>query len=232
MIKLIQISDCHIDDQVMTMGVNTQENLKKVVKKLADYEFDVMLISGDLTHNGTSSSYARIKEILAPINTPIHVIGGNHDNLIQLNIIFKDNILNSTKLGNWQIIGIDSVQLNKASGLLTKEALNDLDQKLSDSNSEYIIVVLHHPIVSMNSSWDDNLSLENPEDLLQVLNKHSKIRCVVFGHAHESASFNHERFAIVSCPSTALQYNKESRIGFNEFTLHDNGQIDWTTQWI
>jgi len=31
MIKLIQISDCHIDDQVMTMGVNTQENLKKVI---------------------------------------------------------------------------------------------------------------------------------------------------------------------------------------------------------
>ncbi len=214
------------------MGVNTQKNLAKVVEALTHYEFDALLISGDLTHHGTSGAYAQIKTILAPIKAPIYIIGGNHDDPAQLNTYFKDNLLGSAKLGNWQLIGLDSVQPNKASGLLSKATLHQLNQQLSTSEAEHIIVALHHPIVTMNSGWDDDLSLENPKDLYPILAQYSKIRCVVFGHAHESADFHHQHFAIVACPSTALQYNQESRIGFNEFTLHDNGQINWTTQWI
>ncbi|SMN15991.1 3',5'-cyclic-nucleotide phosphodiesterase [uncultured Candidatus Thioglobus sp.] len=232
MIKLIQISDCHIDDQAVVMGVDTQANLKKIVKELDDCKFEALLISGDLTHNGTANSYTYLKEILSPIEVPIHVIAGNHDNVVKLNIAFKDNLFSCVEFGNWEMISINSVQPEKTSGLVTSKALAELDQRFLNSNADHILVVLHHPIVAMNSSWDDSLSLENPQDLFQVLDKHSKIRCVVFGHAHESADFYHQNCLIVSCPSTALQFNQESRIGFNEFTLHDDGQINWTTQWI
>jgi Icc protein len=49
----IQISDCHIDDNTQTMGVNSHENLTKVVDKITTLQSDALLISGDLTHNGT-----------------------------------------------------------------------------------------------------------------------------------------------------------------------------------
>ncbi len=232
MSKLIQISDCHIDDQAITMGIDSQANLIQVVNQINNHVFDALLISGDLTHNGTLSAYNRLKDILSPIDTPIYVIGGNHDDSTHLNQVFEKNIFNSFQLGSWDIVSINSVQLNKTSGWVTDEALLKLDQTLEYSNSNYIMVVLHHPIVPMNSSWNDKLSLENPQDLFKILNKHSKIRAVVFGHAHESASFSHQKFDIISCPSTALQFTQEMRIGFNEFHLNDDGSIGWQTQWI
>ena len=59
--KLIQISDCHIDDQPMAMGVNSQDNLKKIIQQISLVDFDALLISGDLTHNGGIKSYQILK---------------------------------------------------------------------------------------------------------------------------------------------------------------------------
>jgi len=50
---LIQISDCHIDDNPKSMGVDTHSNLKKIIDKITTVNFDTLLISGDLAHNGT-----------------------------------------------------------------------------------------------------------------------------------------------------------------------------------
>jgi hypothetical protein len=40
----IQISDCHIDDNAQTMGVNSHENLIKVVDKIVTLQSDALLI--------------------------------------------------------------------------------------------------------------------------------------------------------------------------------------------
>jgi Icc protein len=230
--KLIQISDCHIDDKTLVMGVNSTNNLAKIVHKINKLDFDALLISGDLTHNGTLNSYHILKKILSPINKPIFVITGNHDNPKNLAQAFGNNLFKNFKLGDWEIISINSVQTLKTSGFVHQKNLNQLDKLLLQSNSKHIIVVLHHPIVPMNSSWDDKLSLENPQDLFKILNAHSKIRTVLFGHSHESAQFLHTNFNIISCPSTALQFNQETRIGFNEYNLNNNGTINYTTKWI
>ncbi|ALE52968.1 3',5'-cyclic-nucleotide phosphodiesterase [Candidatus Thioglobus autotrophicus] len=239
--KLIQISDCHIDDQPMVMGVDSQHNLQLVAQRIKEIESDGVLISGDLTHQGTLNSYQTLKEILRPIKQPIFVIGGNHDQADNLEKIFKKSLFKSFKLANWEIINIDSVQAKKTHGLVTQSALLELDQACLNSDAAHIMIVLHHPIVPMNSSWDDALSLTNPQDLFQVLDKHSKIRLITFGHAHEAAEFSHLGITILSCPSTALQFNqaplkgalkRKNRIGFNELELNENGTINFKTQWI
>ncbi|MDC3329359.1 metallophosphoesterase, partial [Candidatus Thioglobus sp.] len=69
--KLIQISDCHIDDQRLVMGVDSQKNLQSVIKYIQTVKSDALLISGDLTHHGTLSSYQILKKILSPIKQPI-----------------------------------------------------------------------------------------------------------------------------------------------------------------
>lgn len=230
--KLIQISDCHIDDQLMVMGVDSQRNLQSVIQNIKQTEFDALLISGDLTHHGSLNSYQTLKTILSPIQQPIFVIGGNHDQAQNLTQVFAQNLLTSAKLDNWEIISIDSVQTGQTSGLVSESELVALDKACLNSSAAYIIIVLHHPIVPMNSSWDDELSLTNPQDLFAILDKHPKIRTVVFGHAHEAAKFSRLGVDIYSCPSTALQFNSETRIGFNEFELANDGTINFTTQWI
>lgn len=230
--NFIQISDCHIDDTEQSMGVNTHQNLQTIIKKILSINIDALLISGDLSHNGTTDSYQALKKLLSPVKTDIFIIAGNHDNLDNLADLFKKQLFNQFTLGSWEIISVDSVQADKTSGYLTQEVLIDLDKHLENSNAKYILVVLHHPIVPMNSNWDDSLSLENPKDLFKILEKHPKIQAVLFGHAHEAAEFRQNNLRIISCPSTALQFNNESRIGFNHYTLNDDGQLDYYTQWL
>ena len=228
----IQISDCHIDDNAQTMGVNSHENLIKVVDKIVTLQSDALLISGDLTHNGTPYSYKKLKEILSPIETDIFVIAGNHDDSDNLASEFGACLFDRIALDAWDIINIDSVQIGKTSGFVTTNALTALDQQLQHSNAKYNLIVLHHPIVAMNSEWDDALSLENPQDLFAVLDKHPKVQAVLFGHAHESVEFDKNGLKIIACPSTATQFNDEQRIGFNYYTLFDDGRLDYETQWI
>ncbi len=215
---LIQITDCHIDDQAESMGVDTHTNLVLVVKAVTKHNCDTLLITGDLTHNGTLNSY--------------QVLNGNHDQIENLNQVFSEQLISKFSLGNWEIVTIDSTQPSKTSGYVTKKALEQLDQDLQNSVAKYNIVALHHPIVSMQSDWDDSLSLENADELFNVMNKYPKIKAVLWGHAHQASEFNNDDVVLISCPSTALQFDNETRIGFNHYRLHNDGKLEYNTQWI
>jgi Icc protein len=230
--RFIQISDCHIDDTEQCIGVNTQQNLSRIIDKITTLPSDAFLISGDLTENGTLGAYKKLKKLLAPIQKNLFVIAGNHDNMDNLTTVFSANLFNKISLGVWDIISVDSVQAGKSSGYISENALATLNAQLSHSTGQYIIVILHHPIVPMDSTWDDSLSLENPQDLFTVLKKHLKIQAVLFGHAHESAEFKKDGLKIIACPSTAKQFNAEKRIGFNDYTLNDDGHLHYETRWI
>ena len=230
--SFIQISDCHIDDVEFCMGVNTHTNLKKIIHKIITINTDALLISGDLTHHGTLTSYKTLQQILSPIHAKLLVISGNHDSQTKLNAFFSKNLFSQFALGEWAIISINSVQKSKTSGFLTPHELTKLEAKLAHSTAKYILIVLHHPIVPMRSTWDDSLSLENPKALFNVLDTCPKIQAVLFGHAHQAAEFSRIGVKIISCPSTALQFNDDPRIGFNHYTLHANGQLTINTQWV
>lgn len=230
--NLIQISDCHIDECEHSMGVNTHQNLIAIIQKITTMDIDALLISGDLSHYGSLKSYQILKKILNPVKNKLFVLAGNHDNKTNLKQVFATHLFKRFSLGKWEIINIDSVKANKTSGYLTKNTLNELECLLLQSTAQYIFLVLHHPIVPMNSTWDDALSLENPEELFDVLGKYPKIQAVMFGHAHEAGEFKRFNLKIIACPSTAKQFNSESRIGFNHYKLFDNGKMDIQTQWI
>lgn len=230
--NLIQISDCHIDDQVESMGVDTHANLASVVKAVTKHNCDTLLITGDLAHNGTLNSYQVLQRMLMPIKSRIVVLSGNHDQIENLNQVFSEQLISKFSLGNWEIITIDSTQISDNSGYVNKKALDQLAQDLQNSVAKYNIVALHHPIVSMQSDWDDSLSLENADELFNVMNKYPKIKAVLWGHAHQASEFDNNDVALISCPSTALQYDNEARIGFNHYRLHDDGKLEYNTQWI
>ncbi len=230
--NLIQISDCHIDECQQTMGVNTHQNLSDVVQQITTIKADALLISGDLSHHGSLESYQILQQILTPIQTDIFVLAGNHDNKANLAQVFGDNLFKCFSLGAWEVIGIDSVQANKTSGYLNNTSLSELDALLEQSNAKYNLLALHHPIIPISSTWDDALSLENSEELFCVLSKYPKIRVVVFGHAHQASELTKHNLKIIACPSTAKQFNQETRIGFNRYKLYDNGELSVDTQWI
>lgn len=230
--SFIQISDCHIDDEKMVMDVDTVDNLESILNHLKSQTFDVLLVSGDLTHNGTLSAYKKLQEQLKIVDVNIHVMPGNHDDKCNLSNAFETEMQNVIQLGDWQIITLDSVQANKVSGFLTEDQLLFLEQAISETHAKYSVVCLHHPIVPMRSDWDDALSLENPEDLFSIIDKFPTVKAVLWGHAHQSEVFDYNHIKLYSCPSTALQFNGPDSIGYNHYTLHSDGQIACETHWL
>lgn len=214
------------------MGVDTHSNLKKIIDKITTVNFDTLLISGDLAHNGTPESYQILKEILSPLQNNIVVMPGNHDNAENLSQLFGKNLAPNFSLGDWEIITTDSVQIAQTSGFLTQNTLLNLDLSLKNTKAKYNVVVLHHPPVPMQSNWDDTLSLKNCDEFFSVIDKYPKIKAILWGHAHQATDFKREKLKLISCPSTALQFDNEKRIGFNHYKLYDNGNLEFDTQWL
>jgi DNA-binding LacI/PurR family transcriptional regulator len=52
---------------------------------------DAVLVTGDLTDDGDPRSYARVRELLAPLAVPVHPIPGNHDDRDALREAFADH---------------------------------------------------------------------------------------------------------------------------------------------
>ena len=230
--SFIQISDSHIDDDKLVMGVDSQANLGAIVNMISDQNYDVLLISGDLAHNGTLESYQKLQKILSSIETKIYVLPGNHDDFSNLSQIFNQSSLCNFIIGCWEVITIDSVQVGKVSGRLNDEQLNSLSQQINSSSAKYIALCLHHPPVSMQSVWDDEMSLENPEDLFAVIDQFDNIKAIMWGHAHQCSEFNRNGVKLFSCPSTALQFDGQPGIGYNHYTLNNDGEIYCKTQWL
>ncbi len=230
--SFIQISDSHIDDNKLVLGVDSQANLGSIVSMISDQNYDVLLISGDLAHNGTLKSYQKLQKILNPIETEIYVLPGNHDDFSNLSQVFNQSSLCNFIIGCWEIITLDSVQSGKVSGRLSDEQLHSLSQQISSSSAKYIALCLHHPPVSMQSDWDDEMSLENPDDLFAVIDQFDTIKAVMWGHAHQCCEFNRNGVKLFSCPSTALQFNGQSGIGYNHYMLNEDGEIYCKTRWL
>jgi len=230
--SFIQISDSHIDDDKLVMGVDSEANLSAIVSNISKHYYDALLISGDLTHNGTLESYQKLWKILNSIETKIYVLPGNHDDLSNLSQIFNESSLCNFIIGCWEVITINSTQVGKVSGRLNDEQLHSLSQQISSSSAKYIALCLHHPPVSMQSEWDDEMSLENPEDLFAVIDQFYNIKAIMWGHCHQCHEFNRNGVKLFSCPSTALQYFGQPGIGFNHYTLNDDGEIYCKTQWL
>ena len=87
--SFIQISDCHIDDEKNVWGTDSQKNLSTIVKSISNRNYNALIISGDLTHNGSSSSYSTLTDIIQPISDNLFILLVNPDNKLNLSSAFS-----------------------------------------------------------------------------------------------------------------------------------------------
>src|ERR687884_2364147 len=76
---LVHVSDPHIGAD--WGSGNPIELLSAVVASIgaAVPKPDAVLISGDLADHGDDAEYENVRELLAPLEAPLYVVAGNHD---------------------------------------------------------------------------------------------------------------------------------------------------------
>jgi 3',5'-cyclic-AMP phosphodiesterase len=210
---LLQISDTHLGAD--WHGVDPDECLLRAVEAILDLpqRYDALVVSGDLTQNGTPAEYARVRELLAPLDLEPHVLPGNHDLRGPLREAFglpgegEEHASHAVDLGPLRLVCLDSTIPGAEAGALDEGRIEWLDAVLGEERDKPTVIAMHHPPLSTAIPTFDAIGLA-PEwraALAEALVRHPQVKRVIAGHVHRPIVAELAGRAVVSVPSTYLQ---------------------------
>ena len=236
MVKLIQLSDLHLvspgklTSKVLDTNAILEETINEILSK-KDYfgQIDGLVVTGDISDDGSMESYLSAYEKLSKLNVPILVIPGNHDLRDPMRKVFHENVQfskNSSqfdwvfKFDETLIIGLDTLVEGENFGFLEEKSLDFLSHQLSNNSGSDLVLLIHHPPIKTGIYFMDQIGLTNSSDLsecLKATNRPIKILC---GHVHGVYHGLLGIHPVVSAPSicSAFEFNRQefAPVGFNK----------------
>ena len=168
---------------------------------------DAVVVTGDLADGAVPAEYERVRELLAPLPMPVHLLPGNHD----AGVVGADY---AVRVGEARLIACDSTIPGRDDGELD---LDWLEACLAADRDSPTIVAMHHPPILTGIGGLDELGLNNRDALAALLERSPQVRRVIAGHVHRGAFGVVGGCGVVACPSTNLQAKLE--IGAEGFTI-------------
>ena len=222
MTQFLQISDTHIvkTGSFVSGRLETSGPLKRLALRIAELQFEVgsldgIVVTGDVSDDGKSESYALFKSILKPLNLPIFCIPGNHDARAPFRAAFegagylpKAGKLNwQHKLGALQIIGLDTLIEGQGGGGLDQDSLQFLKTCLADLKQAPAVVMMHHPPFKSGMAFMDSIGLQSgTEQFTEILDEHQGEILVLCGHIHRNISTRLAGHSVISAPSVCSSF--------------------------
>jgi 3',5'-cyclic-AMP phosphodiesterase len=172
-----------------------------------------VLLSGDLTEHGELAEYETVRDMLKPLGTAVHAIGGNHDERAVLRAAFgppgadDEPVQWSVDVGALRVVGIDTTIPGRAGGSLDAGRLRWLDAELAGAPDRPTLLAMHHPPIATGvAPWDAiGLPPADRHALAQVLDSHPQVRRVVAGHVHQTITAGIAGRPVLTVPSTYMQ---------------------------
>lgn len=235
-LHLIQLSDLHLKEnaQDVLLGVNTRESFQAVLELVQQEEkkIDGLFLSGDLSQDGSLSSYADLAGMLDPLHKPIYAVPGNHDEFENMAAFFPMSSA-PLLLNEWQIILLNSQKRGFVQGFLQVEQLRHLENCLRKFPHHHALILLHHHPVLVGSTWLDQIGLKNAERFWQIIYSFPQVKAIFFGHVHQEFSMIKQGVQCFSAPSTCIQFkSKQAHFclahlppGYRRIQLYPDGQI-------
>jgi len=215
-ITLVQISDSHLrkEEDGVLLGMNTRESLDAVldVVKANHAAPDVIIASGDLAQDGSVEAYECFQQKMADFACPVYWFTGNHDNRDVLAQVGKKSgsLSRVVRIGDWQLILLDSLVRGKVYGRLSDLELRLLDDALQASQGVPTVVSFHHHPIDIGCRWLDNIGLKNRDELFAILDRYEHVKVVLWGHIHQEIDTQRNGVRMLATPSTCVQFLPKS----------------------
>jgi 3',5'-cyclic-AMP phosphodiesterase len=214
MTAILQISDTHIvpEGRLVSGRLDTAKSLAKLVARITSLRaqigpIDALLISGDLTDEGSAESYERIKALLAPLALPLLVIPGNHDAREPMRAAFagafpQTGALNWVqKVGDLTVIGLDTLVEGSGKGSLTPQTLTFLKNALAEAGTAPVVIALHHPPFACGIAFMDAIGLTNRAAFAEAVTGYKGALRILCGHIHSFMVVDVAGHSALSAPS-------------------------------
>ncbi len=245
-LHLVQITDCHLlaEPDGRLRDVDTRATLAAVVERVRAEAPDVVLATGDLSQDGTAASYRRFKALAGRLGAPVHCLPGNHDHPATLAEVLPGDGLHVGRqliAGGWQIVFLDSTIADEDDGELAESELAALEAALGDDPARHALVCLHHHPVVVGGAWHDFVSLANPDALFAVIDRHPRVRGLLWGHIHQPFDAERGALRLMATPSTCFQFKRtpggelgtaDDPPGYRRIRLHADGGIETEVRWL
>ena len=229
----------------MLRGVATNESLGHVLADIEDsgWEFDVVVVTGDVGQDHTPGAYRRFVGHLKKLDRPVLCVPGNHDDRDLMRQFLEQppfGYCETLRIGGWSLIGIDSCTEDTAAGKISGAELQRLEDELDAARGSHALIALHHPPLSMQSLWLDRVGLHNSAQFLSVLDNGGNVRGALFGHVHQNFDARHGDIRIIGTPSTCRQFlpraaefaTDDRAPAWRRITLMPDGEIEDELVWL
>jgi Icc protein len=172
-----------------------------------------VLVSGDLAENAADAEYEQVLELLAPLQAPIFVLPGNHDDRTALRRHFAvpgtndEPVQYSADLGPLRLVVVDTTRPGENPGALDEERLTWLDHELAAAPGQPTVLAMHHPPLVTGIPPLDDIGLPAPDRraLSVVVERHPQVKRIVAGHMHRPIAAELAGRTVLAVPSTYMQ---------------------------
>jgi Icc protein len=210
---LVQLSDPHIG--AVWDDVDPAARLEATVAAVRQLrpQPHAVLLSGDLAENATDAEYSRLRGLLAPLDAPLCVLPGNHDDRAALRRHFDldgagdEPIQYDLEVGGIRLVVMDTKRNGSDAGELGAERLAWLDSALAAKPKTTTVVAMHHPPLVTGIPPMDAIGLPAADraGLEAVVGAHPQVHLLVGGHVHRAIAGEFAGRAVLAAPSTYLQ---------------------------
>ena len=217
MSALVQITDTHIVERgTLLYGMaDTARHLAETVSEINAMRPrpDAVLITGDLVEHPGPATYSHFRDLIEPLQMPVYVMPGNHDDPGIMWGYFRDTRMFPAKPPHYQyaIEGLPFRVLMLNSHLDNSELpqygarrLQWLEQQLSGSDRPTLIAI-HHPPFQTGIGFIDMVGPDWYRGLGEVVGRHPQVLKIVCGHGHSDLHGRLGRVPVHMVGSTAHQ---------------------------
>ena len=170
------------------------------------------VVTGDLTHHGQPAAYAVLRDILAGLPMPCHLMLGNHDErdafraaLPQAPVDAAGFVQQAFDTPAGRFILLDTTAPGTHAGALCADRLDWLRARLDESDGS-VFLFMHHPPMPVGIARMDAIPLRDAATLWDVLEPHrGRIRHLFHGHLHRPLGGSWHGIPFTSLRGTAHQ---------------------------
>ena len=193
---------------------------------------DAVLVTGDLADTAAAEEYRIVREELARLPMPVHVLGGNHDDRDALREWFPiagaaagadpasgagpaagAEYRYATEVAGVRLVVCDSTVPMRPEGRL------DLEWLEAQLDAPAVVVAMHHPPFAVGMPALDEIALgaEDTVALAALLERSPQVVRVICGHTHRAAFTTLGGRGVFTCPGVHLTARLE--IGAPGYTV-------------
>jgi Icc protein len=189
---IAQLSDIHIGGPHPGNGARCSAAIAEI--NAMTRAPDLVLLTGDLTQDGSPGQWAELRDRLADLTVPWEAMPGNHDQLLTELAGHRSVVAGPLRL----------VLLDTSHETFTEDDERWLDTELSAHPGEPVVVAIHHPPFETGIWWMDCIGLTGRERVERVVRRHPQVIQVLSGHIHRLIHTNWGGCSLWVCPSTAV----------------------------